>query len=321
MKLKKICSICAMSILLTQSTVFADDSIKEMIYTNKNDVKQEIKIDKTKYKLQSMKEGKEILETKNTNVKEQKIITVNNLDINNIKNEYSNINYDKKEGKGTLNLKNIDVKENYKENYWETLSFQEKITNGYVNYSSLPSNLKSYTDKGLNYKLIQADFIPIGYNSDNTPIFKNNLKYGAIVPHYSKEISNYTVTLDYEGTVKKEVKKGNETIAIYEKVNTYTKEIVSAIAGTFLVVAGFMLRKNVFIYADNKKVKGYRKSRKGITIDISKEVNLFENIEVVISKRLSKKLDNTNIEIVNNGIVLYKNILNNSSEEIRIKIK
>ena len=326
MKLKKVCSLLTILMILGQGKYsFADseNGIKEQVYTNKDEVKQEIVIENKKYELQETRRGEKIIEIKESNVEKIETITVNKKeDIENIKNQYKEIDYKGDEGEGKIFLQEeqIEIKENSKERYWETATYSEKIVEGYKNYEELPSNLKEYKHDGLSYKLIKANFIPVGYNNDNTPIFKSNLTYGAIVPHYEKEIENYEVTLKYKGTVSKEIPNGYKTIAVYKKVKSYVKEIIGTITGIFVVCVGFLLRKNVLIYSNDKRIKGYRKSSKKIEIDITKEMKNFENLEIVIKKSLAKKLDNTYLIVKNNDNILIKTMLNNRNEDIRIKL-
>lgn len=325
MKLKKVCSLFTILMILGQSYSFADskNEIKEQVYINKNEVKEEIIIDNIKYELQEIRKGEEIIDIKESNVEKMEIITVNKKeDIENIKNQYKEINYKGDEGEGKLFLQEeqIEIKENSKERYWETATYSEKTVEGYKNYGELPSYLKEYKYDGLNYKLIEANFIPIGYNNDNTPVFKSNLKYGAVVPHYEKEIENYEVTLKYKGSVSKEIPNGYKTIAVYKKVNSYVKEVIGAIAGVFVVFVGFLLRKNVLIYSNDKRIKGYRKSSKKIEIDITKEIKNFNNLEIVIKKSLAKKLNNTYLIVKDNDNIVIKTMLNNRNEDIKIKL-
>lgn len=265
-----------------------------------------------------------IIEKVSENIEEVKEVIVDTDNIDDILSKYKEYEYVDSDGNKAIltatDVIGIEVA-NQKEDYWETLeSISKEITISYEEASNIGSKFANLTENGKNYELTDAQFTPIEFVNNKPSKYVAKLTYTTINPNYTREINSYKAKIKYIGNIEKEKVVGYKQEEVKE--NNIVPIVVGTTVGTgtFIVVLWFFFT-NAVLLSNGKKVKGYRKNAKMLEFDITKEIELYTDLEIVIKKRLAKKLDNTLCIIKANGKELRRDILNSSDNELKITIK
>lgn len=273
----------------------------------------------------------EVKEAKEKTVEEIKEYIVETNDNTAILNQYPTLDYNEQDGSGTLNATEIVSIEvaGEDEKYWETLEKTSRnITLTAEQVNTMGPDVTNITIDGKEYVLTKASFTPSEFVNNEPTLYTAVAEYTTVIPHYEKTANSYKVAVKYTGIIKTEEVKGYETVANYsveEVAPAEDKNIAPIVAaatagtGTFIFV-GWIFLSNVTLYNGSKKIKSYRKGSNVIEVDITKELDLYDDLNLVIKKRLAKRLDNTTLLIKANGKEINRTILNSQDSDINIKI-
>lgn len=293
--------------------------------------KMEIKEGHKTYELElnEILERKDITKKELEKVTETKTYIVKTNDKEKILADYKELEYKNDKGTGTLRAEKIgSIKENnYNEKYWETTeSINRSIETTTDKIDTIPKENLVYEENGKKYEMTSAELTPISF-IDNKPVrWRADGTWTAIIPHYEKTPIEWKVEIEYTGEINYDEKIGENVVAEYKvvKVNRdiQWEKIIPSFGTAIVVIVGLLLRTNIIIKSNNKKLKGYRKRAKDkIELNLTKELKISNDLEVIIKKSLAKKLNNTQLVVKNNNDVIYDTILNSSEESIKIKIR
>lgn len=316
-KLKTIALISILVILLFGTTCFAKNiKLKQLTKQNtvsvnellnyKSAINNEITSDGINYKLVDIQqtENKKKLE-KNKEIQEELIVTTNN--------EYSVLSMFETNKKitedgytGTLELRidtlDIRVNESYQEEY--KVYMQKTYKN--VNSNELNDIPKKVKKDGTTYYLID----PVWSVSATEKIGDNEvpLTYMGVMYYEGVKVrtvvKNYKATVNYVGTLEKEIIDSVTYTITYEEVPNETNYLVPTVVTSCIIFfSGIVIvkRKNVKIY--NYSNYGYRLikrihiNKKESTIDITPLKVTSNKYKIVLSSGLFNNLKDSNIKI------------------------
>lgn len=315
------------------TTVAADTGVIEKKISGKaEELEQSIKVknDGQEYllKLENVVSENELTQSTKREVEEIKEVIVNTDDTNEIISKYPTLEFKDNVGNTvTLNAKEIISIEIAGENeeYWETLETLTKtITLTAQQVNTMGTDVTKLFENEKEYELTNAKFTPIEFSNNEPTLYNAEVEYTTIIPHYEKSINSYKVKIKYVGEIEEKELLGYETIANYsvEEIQSSNLPVIlgsTAGLGAFIAI-GWIFINNVTLYSAEKKLRTYRKGKNVIEIDVTKEAKLYENLNLVIKKRLAKRLDNTLLVIKANGNELYRTVLNAVNEDMKIII-
>lgn len=324
----------ATTINTINATATTTSTVEKTFEVKSDEIDEVIEIEDNEKKyiltLNNVVSENEVKEVKEKNVEEIKEYIVGTNDTTTILSQHPTIEYSNEEGSGVLNATEVISLESAgeDESYYETLeTISRNITLTADQVNTMGTEVTNITIDGKEYVLTKAQFTPSEFINNEPSMYTAVTEYTTIVPHYEKTVNSYKVKIKYTGAIEIEEVTGYKTVASYsveevvEPKNNIVPVVVGATAGIgAFVLAGWFLLGNVALYSGNKKVKGYRKGSNLIQIDITKEKELYNDLNFVIKKSLAKRLDNTQIIIRANDKEVYSTILNSRNEEIRISI-
>lgn len=303
MEVEKIFNLPANQI---NKEIKASDNGKDYILRLKNIVNEEVK----------PKEIEEIRE-----------VIVDTNDINKILEKYATFDYNGEFGSKKLNATEVVSIEvaGVDEKYWETLDVisktltltSEQVENMGEDVTQLVINDRSYT-------LTSANFTPIEFKDNSPTLYKADTEYTAVIENKESKVNSYKAKIKYTGSINTEGVAEFTTVANYSVEEVKGNNLMPIVAtttgtGAFLVIWWFFIR-SIHLYSGEKKLKGYRMKKDRIEIDITKEQEIYEDLNLVIKKRLAKRLHNTLVVITANGTEVKRLIINSSENEIRISL-
>ncbi|MGL5085971.1 MAG: hypothetical protein ACRC68_09725 [Clostridium sp.] len=276
----------------------------------------------------------EVKEAKEKNVEQTKEYIVETNNSSTILSQYPTLEYSEDGNSTTLNAAEIVSIEvaGEDEKYWETLeTISKTLTLTAEQVNTMGADVTNITVDGKEYMLTKANFTPSEFANNEPTMYSTEAVYTTVVPNYEKTVNSYNVVVKYTGAMNVEEVKGYETVANYSvedvtpvapvEDNNIVPIVIGATAGTgtFLFV-GWLFLSNIALYSGNKKVKSYRKGSNVIEIDVTKELGLYEDLNLVIKKRLAKRFDNTTLSVKANGKEIYRTVLNSQDSDMNIKI-
>lgn len=335
MKRKGFLSATLIAIFTTFSSIvtYANTNYIEQKFNVKSDeVDKEIKVEnecKTYLlKLQNIVSENEVVDSSKEYIEEIKEVIVDTNNATDILNKYPTVEFKDNNGNLlTLNATEIISVEvaGEDESYWETLETISKtltLTSAQVN--TMGEDVTKLVENNKTYELTNAEFTPIEFENNEPTLYSAKLEYTTIIPHHEKTVNSYKAKIKYVGEVEKKNVIGYETIVNYS-VEEIEDSNLPAIIGTtagigIFVVIGWIFINNVTLFSGNRKLRSYRKNKNIIEIDITKEYELYQNLNLVVKKRLAKRLDNTLLVIKANNKEIYRTVLNSVNEDMKIII-
>ena len=335
MKRKCFLSATLIAIFTTFSsiTTYANINYIEKKFDVKSDeVNKEIKVEnegKTYLlKLQNIVSENEVVDSKKEYIEEVKEVIVDTNNATDILAKYPTIEFKDNMGNvSTLNATEIISVEiaGEDESYWETLETISKttaLTAAQVN--SMGEDVTKLVENDKTYELTNAEFTPIEFENNEPTLYSAKLEYTTVIPHHEKTVNSYKAKIKYVGEIERENVIGYETIANYsveEVEDSNLPAIIGTTAGIgIFVVIGWIFINNVTLFSGNRKLRSYRKNKNIIEIDITKEYELYQDLNLIIKKRLAKRLDNTLLVIKANNKEIYRTVLNSVNEDVKIII-
>lgn len=220
----------------------------------KNNIKNEIIKDNTRYKLTYIKEqeNRKML-IKDKNLSEELIVNTN--DKNNVLSLFENkkqINEEGYTGELELQVDSLDIKVN--ESYREEYKVYLQKTYNNVSSNELNDIPKQIQEKGITYYLVK----PVWNVSEKQQIGEHEipLMYNGIMYYEGVKvrtiIKNYKATVNYTGKLEKEIVETVTFNMKYEKMETQDNNIVPVVTTTsgIIIFSGIILFKR-----KNKKKK------------------------------------------------------------------
>ena len=330
--------ILAATIVATLTTF---GSISASAYTGLVEKKFDVKADQISNEIKVEHEGKKYLlslnnvvsenqvtDSKKETVEEIKEIIVDTNNIEAIINKYPTLEFKDAEGNtSTLTAKEVTSIEiaGEDESYWETLeTISKTLTLTAAQVNQMGEDVTKLVENDKNYELTNAEFTPIEFENNEPTLYSAKVEYTTIVPHHEKTVNSYKAKIKYVGEVEKKDVVGYETVANYT-VEEINGENIPAIIGATtgvgaFIFIGWIFINNITLYSGTKRLKTYRKGKNIIEIDVTKEIELYENLNLVIKKRLAKRLDNTLLVIKANGNEIHRTVLNAVNEDMKIII-
>lgn len=335
MKRKCFLSATLIAIFTTFSSLstYANINFIEKKFDAKSDeVDKEIKVEnegKTYLlKLENIVSEKEVVNSKKEYIEEVKEVIVDTNNSTDILNKYPTIEFKDSMGNiSTLNATEIISVEvaGEDESYWETLeTISKTITLTAAQVNSMGEDVTKLVENNKTYELTNAEFTPIEFENNEPTLYSAKVEYTTVIPHHEKTVNSYKAKIKYGGEIEKKNVIGYETIANYsveEVEDSNLPVILGTTAGIgIFVVIGWIFIKNVALFSGNRKLRSYRKNKNIIEIDITKEYELYQDLNLVIKKRLAKRLDNTLLVIKANNKEIYRTVLNSVNEDMKIII-
>lgn len=273
----------------------------------------------------------EVKEAKEKNVEETREYIVETNDSSTILSQYPTLEYSEDGNSVTLNATEIVSIEvaGEDEKYWETLeTISKTLTLTAEQVNTMGPDVTNITVDGKEYELTKADFTPSEFVNNEPTMYSTEAVYTTVVPNYEKTVNSYKVAVKYTGTMNVEEVKGYQTVANYSVEDVTPVEdkniipmVVGATAGTgTFIFVGWLFLSNVTLFSGDKKIKSYRKGSNSIEIDVTKEMDLYNDLNLVIKKRLAKRFDNTTLSVKANGKEIYRTVLNSKDSDINISI-
>ena len=285
-----------------------DTVLQENTEQYKNNIKQEIIVEKINYKLKNITEQEnKVTLIKDKEIKEEKIVKLNDkykvLNLFETKKEIEEEGYS-----GILELQNdslkIQVYDSYIEEYKVTLT--KEYNN--VNQNELNNIPKTIEQAGTTYYLvnpvwniaqtqkIDGQDIPISYNGI--------MNYEGVKERTI--ITSYLATVDYKGILEKEVIESITYNIVYEEIPQEKTNIIPIVATTtagIIFFSGIIIlkRKNVTIYnfqnQEWKLVKKCHVSRNNKLIDVTPLTPMTHKYKIKLSTKAFNDLLNDNVTI------------------------
>lgn len=330
--------ILAATIVATFTTF---GSISASAYTGLVEKKFDVKAEQISNEIKVEHEGKKYLlslnnvvsenqvtDSKKETVEEIKELIVDTNNIEEIINKYPTLEFKDAEGNAsTLIAKEVTSIEiaGEDESYWETLeTISKTLTLTAAQVNQMGDDVTKLVENDKNYELTNAEFTPIEFENNEPTLYSAKVEYTTIVPHHEKTVNSYKATVKYVGEVEKKNVVGYETVANYtvEEIDgTNIPGIIGATTavGAFILI-GWIFINNITLYSGTKRLKTYRKGKNIIEIDVTKEFELYEDLNLIIKKRLAKRLDNTLLVIKANGNEIHRTVLNAVNEDMKIII-
>lgn len=335
MKRKCFLSATLIAIFTTFSsiTTYANTNYIEKKFDVKSDkVDKEIKVEnegKTYLlKLQNIISEHEVVDSKKEYIEEVKEIIVDTNNATDILSKYPFIEISDDNGNivklNATEIISIEVA-GEDESYWETLeTISKTLTLTAAQVNLMGEDVTRLVENDKTYELTNAEFTPIEFENNEPTLYSAKLEYTTVIPHHEKTINSYKAKIKYVGEVQKENVIGYETIVNYsveEVEDSNLPAIIGTTAGIgIFVVIGWIFINNVALFSGNRKLRSYRKNKNIIEIDITKEYELYKDLNLVIKKRLAKRLDNTLLVIKANNKEIYRTVLNSVNEDVKIII-
>lgn len=335
MKRKSFLSATLIAIFTTFSSIatYANTNYIEQKFNVKADeVDKEIKVEnegKTYLlKLQNIVSENEVVDSSKEYIEEIKEVIVDTNNATDIFNKYPTVEFKDNNGNlSTLNATEIISVEiaGEDESYWETLeTISKTLTLTAAQVNTMGEDVTKLVENNKTYELTNAVFTPIEFENNEPTLYSANLEYTTVIPHHEKTVNSYKAKIKYVGEVEKKNFIGYETIANYS-VEEIQDSNLPAIIGTtagigIFVVIGWIFINNITLFSGNRKLRSYRKNKNIIEIDITKEYELYQELNLVIKKRLAKRLDNTLLVIKANNKEIYRTVLNSVNEDMKIII-
>lgn len=278
--------------------------------------------------LNEILERKDITKKESEKISETKTYIVKTNDKEEILADYKELEHKSDKGNTVLNAsKIVSIEENnYYEKYWETTeTINRTIETTTDKIDTIPKENLIYEADGKRYEMTSAELTPIEFK-DNQPVrWRADGVWTAIIPNYQKTPIEWKVVIEYEGEVEYEEKIGENVVAEYKvvKINRDIEwgKIIPPFGTAIVIIIGLLLRTNIVVKSNNKKLKGYRRRAKDkIELNLTKELKISNDLEVTIKKSLAKKLNNTQFVVKDKNDIVYDTILNSSKEAITIKI-
>ncbi|MGG7060156.1 hypothetical protein ACQPUY_15590 [Clostridium nigeriense] len=335
MKRKCFLSATLIAIFTTFSSIatYAHTNYIEQKFDVKADeIDKEIKVEnegKTYLlKLQNIVSENEVVASKKDYIEEVKEVIVDTNNATDILTKYPVIEFTDNSGNvSTLNATEIISVEvaGEDESYWETLeTISKTLTLTAAQVNAMGEDVTKLVENNKTYELTNAEFTPIEFENNEPTLYSAKVEYTTVIPHHEKIVNSYKAKIKYVGEIEKKNVIGYETIANYsveEIQNSNLPAILGTTAGIgVFVVIGWIFINNVTLFSGNKKLRSYRKNKNIIEIDITKEYDLYENLNLLIKKRLAKRLDNTLLVIKANGKEIHRTVLNSVNEDMKIII-
>ena len=213
----------------------------------KNNIKNEIIIDNTKYQLTDIKEQ----ENKKALIRDKNLIEeliVNTNDKNNVLDLFENkkqVNEEGYIGELELQVDSLDIKVN--ESYREEYKVYLQKTYNNVSSNELNDIPKQIQEKGITYYLVK----PVWNVSEKQQIGDNEVPvtYNGIMYYEGVKvrtiIKNYKATVSYNGKLEKEMVETVTFNMQYEKMKTQDNNIVPVVTTTsgIIIFSGIILLK------------------------------------------------------------------------------
>lgn len=325
-------TIVATLTILGSSSASASGLVEKKFDVKADQISNQIKVEhegkKYLLSLNNVVSENQVTNSKKETVEEIKEIIVDTNSIEDIINKYTTLEFKDAEGNtSTLIAKEVTSIEiaGEDESYWETLeTISKTITLTAAQVNQMGDDVKKLVENDKNYELTNAEFTPIEFKNNEPTLYSAKCEYTTVVPHHEKTINSYKAKIKYIGEVEKKNIVGYETVANYtiEEVNgANIPAIIGATTGVgAFVLIGWIFINNITLYSGTKRLKSYRKGKNIIEIDVTKEIELYENLNLVIKKRLSKRLDNTVLVIKANGNEIERTVLNAVNENMKIII-
>lgn len=335
MKRKCFLSATLIAIFTTFSsiTTYANINYIEKKFDVKSDeVNKEIKVEnegKTYLlKLQNIVSENEVVDSKKEYIEEVKEVIVDTNNATDILAKYPTIEFKDNMGNvSTLNATEIISVEiaGEDESYWETLeTISKTLTLTATQVNLMGEDVTKLVENDKTYELTNAEFTPIEFENNEPTLYSAKLEYTTVIPHHEKTVNSYKAKIKYVGEIERENVIGYETIANYsveEVEDSNLPAIIGTTAGIgIFVVIGWIFINNVTLFSGNRKLRSYRKNKNIIEIDITKEYELYQDLNLIIKKRLAKRLDNTLLVIKANNKEIYRTVLNSVNEDVKIII-
>lgn len=325
--------------VIVATTTFS--SISASAYTGLVEKKFDVKADQIEDEIQVNHEGKsyllklenvvsenQVVDSKKENVEQTKEVIVTTNDVTDILGKYPTLEFKDADGNvailTAIQVISIEIA-GEDESYWETLETLSKtltLTGEQVN--NMGEDVTKLVENDKKYELTNAEFTPIEFVNNEPTLYSANVEYTTVIPHHEKTTNSYKAKIKYVGEVEKNNVVGHETIANYsveEIKDSNIPAIVGATAGVGAFIAiGWIFINNITLFSGTKKLKTYRKGKNIIEIDVTKEIGLYENLNLVIKKRLAKRLDNTLLVIKANGNEIHRTVLNAVNEDLKMTI-
>lgn len=328
-----LATLIAIFTIFSSISTYANTNYIEKKFDVKSDeVDKEIKVEnegKTYLlKLQDIVSESEVVDSKKEYIEEVKEVIVDTNNSTDILNKYPTIEFkDNMENVSTLNATEIISIEvaGEDESYWETLeTISKTITLTAAQVNSMGEDITKLVENNKIYELTNAEFTPIEFENNEPTLYSAKVEYTTVIPHHEKIVNSYKAKIKYVGEIEKKSVIGYETIANYsvDEVEDSNLPVIlgtTAGIGIFVVIVWIFIN-NVALFSGNRKLRSYRKNKNMIEIDITKEYELYQDLNLVIKKRLAKRLDNTLLVIKANNKEIYRTVLNSVNEDVKIII-
>lgn len=324
--------IAAITTLGSISTSAYTKSIEKKFDVKSDQIENEINVEHEGksylLKLENVVSENQVVDSKKEKVEEIKEVVVSTNDVNDILSKYPTLEFKDADGNtATLSATEVISIEiaGEDESYWETLETVSKtLTLTAEQVIKMGEDVTKLVENDKQYELTNAEFTPIEFINNEPTLYSANVEYTTVIPHHEKTTNSYKAKIKYVGEIEKKNVVGYETVANYS-VEEIKDSNIPAIVGTTagigaFIVIGWIFVNNITLLSGSKKIKTYRKGKNIIEIDVTKEIDIYDNLNLVIKKRLAKRLDNTLLVVKANGSELHRTVLNAVNEDLKIII-